>query len=116
RLRGVLLRPGPLLFQLRVEAVGVVRGGNVAASPGIAVPVPRPADIARRVEDLHRQPELAKPVEHVQARETGAHHHRVEAVADRGRLVHETVPGSTGTGKGGALPLTLTQLHKCANA
>jgi hypothetical protein len=59
RLRGVLLRPRPLLLQFRVEAVGVVRGGNVTASPGIAVPVPRPADIARRVEDLHRQPELA---------------------------------------------------------
>ena len=59
RLRGVLLRPGPLLLQFRVEAVGVVRGGDVAPSPGIAVPVPRPADIVRRVEDLHRQPELA---------------------------------------------------------
>ena len=59
RLGGVLLRPGPLLLQLRVEAEGVVRGGDVAARPGIAVPVPRPADVVGHVEDPHRQPELA---------------------------------------------------------
>ena len=56
---------------------------------------------ARRFENPHRQPELAQPVEHVQARETRTHHHRVELLGDRSRLVHETLPGSTGTGKGG---------------
>ena len=99
RLRGVLLRPGPFLLQFRVEAVGVVRGGDVTAGPGIAVPVPRPADIARRVEDLRRQPELAQPVEHVQAGETGARYHHVELLGDRSRLVHEMLPGGTGTGE-----------------
>src|SRR4029077_13273222 len=99
RLRGVLLRPGPLLLQFRGGTVGVVRGGDFTASAGVAVPVPRPADIACRFKDLHRQPELAQPVEHVQARETGAPHPRVELLGDRSRLVHETLPGRTGTGE-----------------
>src|SRR5262249_4379846 len=56
RLGGVLLRPGPVAFQLRVEAVRLVRGGDVAARAGIAVPVPGPADVTRRVEDPDGKP------------------------------------------------------------
>src|SRR5690606_17425417 len=40
----VLLRPGPLVLELRVEAVGVVDGRDVAARPRVPVPVPGAAD------------------------------------------------------------------------
>ena len=74
RLRGVFLRPGPVLLEAGVEAVGVVGRGHVAAGTGIAVPVPGPADVARVVEHHGAQPEPAQPVEHVQPGEPGADH------------------------------------------
>src|SRR5262249_50413085 len=77
-LRRVALRPLPLLLQLGIEAVGVVEALDVAPRTGVAVPVPRAADVAGALEHHGREPERAEPVERVETGEPSAHDHDVD--------------------------------------
>ena len=77
----VLLGPLPLLLQLRVEAVRVVRSRDVATGARVTVPVPGATDAVRRLEDLRPEAEPAQPVKQIEACEACAYDHRVEVVA-----------------------------------
>ena len=77
RLPWVALGPPPLLLELVRELVGVLDAIGVAAGAGVAVPVPGAADPAAPLEDLHREPHPAQPMEHVKAGEACADHDRV---------------------------------------
>jgi hypothetical protein len=73
RLRCVLLAPGPLLLQRRIELVGVLHALDVAARARVAVPEPCAADAVTGLEHANAQALLAQLVQHVQAAETSAH-------------------------------------------
>ncbi len=88
----VALRPLPFLLQVVVELVGVLHALDVAAGPGIAVPVPGAADVAAGLVDASRQAEASQSVEHVHAGEAGSDDHRVE-VAVRCRFAVRTGHG-----------------------
>src|SRR4029450_83564 len=68
-LRRVSLRPPPLLFEVGIEAVGVVDALDVAAGAWVAVPVPRATDVVTALEYGRREAEGAEPVEHVEGGE-----------------------------------------------
>src|SRR5438552_9988277 len=89
-LAGKALAPGPLLQELFGEAVGetVEHALAVAAGAGIPIPVPGAADVAPRLVDAHRQPQLAQAVQHVEPGEPGPDNHRVEL----GPLLRSLVP------------------------
>src|SRR5262249_45672309 len=57
---------------------------DVAARPGVAVPPPRPADAAGRLEAPDGQPQRAQPMVRVQAGEAGADHDGVDVVGSSG--------------------------------
>jgi len=73
-LRRVALAPVPFLLQFVRERIGILHAFDVAARPGIAVPVPGAADIATLLIDPHREPLPAQFVQHVHAGKTGAGH------------------------------------------
>ena len=84
-LRGVALRPLPLLLQLLGEAEGVLEALDVTARARVAVPVPGPPDTRAGLVDPEPEAHLSESVEHVEAGEAGAYDRDVE----EGRL-----PGS----------------------
>jgi hypothetical protein len=59
RLRGESFGPHPLLLELFRKLVGVFHALDVAVGAGIAVPKPRAADAAPRLENLHGKSETA---------------------------------------------------------
>ena len=71
-LAGELLAPAPVLVELLVEVVLVDVGLAVEARPGVAVPPPGAAHVARLVDRAHPQPLLAELVELVQPGDPGA--------------------------------------------
>ncbi len=77
-LRGVALAPAPFLLQGVVERVGILHALDVAASAGIAVPVPGAADPVPGLEDAALEAERPHPVQHVEAGEAGADDHHVQ--------------------------------------
>ena len=90
----VALGPLPLLLEPIGEAVGVLHALDVAARPGVAVPVPGAPYVARRP----RRPASSDPghaaVEHVHTGESGADDHGVETGVV-GRFVHDRASSST---------------------
>ena len=58
RLTSVALAPLPLLLQLLVEAIRVLHALDVAAGPGVAVPVPGAADPGSRLEHAYAKTTL----------------------------------------------------------
>src|SRR5207248_11022261 len=57
-----------------------------AAGAGVAVPVPRAANTVARLVGPDREPEdVARPIEHVEARESGPHDDGVEVWCRLGR-------------------------------
>ena len=76
-LRGVALRPFPLLLQLLGELIGVLHALHVAAGAGVAVPVPSAADAAAGLEDPRGKPHRARAVKHVEPGKPGADDHHV---------------------------------------
>ncbi|MHC2404108.1 hypothetical protein ACVMGC_008652 [Bradyrhizobium barranii subsp. barranii] len=74
----VFLRPGPGVIELRIESVAVVDGLDIAAGAGIAVPVPRAADIAGFLEGDRREAGLAQAMEKIKAGKSGADHGNVD--------------------------------------
>src|SRR5262249_23488820 len=70
-----------------IEAVRVVDALDVAARPGVAVPVPGAADVVGALDHLRPKPKCAQMKQHVQAGEPSAHDHDVEVwrVGARGR-------------------------------
>ena len=61
-----------------IEAEAVLHALHIAARAGVAVPVPGPAQIRARLEDLHRKAQLAQPVQLVHPGDAGADDDRVE--------------------------------------
>jgi hypothetical protein len=55
----VFLRPGPCGLEVGIEGVAVINGLDVAARPGLSVPVPGAADVAGFFEADRRQAGLA---------------------------------------------------------
>ena len=92
RLRRVALRPVPLLFQLWRERVRVVERLDVAARPGIAVPPPRPADVAGGLEDADGKSQTAKSVQGVHPAEPGADDDRVIPVHGTSLALARSIP------------------------
>jgi hypothetical protein len=72
RLGRVLLGPGPGVLQLRIEAVRVVGGRNIAARPRIAIPVPGASDVVGGLEHAGREAKLPQAVQHVEPGKSGA--------------------------------------------
>jgi hypothetical protein len=83
RLRGIALGPVPLLLQRVGEGVGVLHALDVAATAGVAVPVPGAADAIGGLENPHRVARLAQLQQHVHAAEAGADHHGIVAARHR---------------------------------
>ena len=77
-LGGEAFAPLPFLLQPVVEGIRVLHALDVAARPGVTVPVPDPADVAGGFEYPCLQPELAGRVKHVETAEAGPHDHDVE--------------------------------------
>src|SRR5207249_9041994 len=72
------LRPVPLVLELLREGVRVDPALAVGSRARIAVPVPSAAHVRSRLDDLYREAELAKLVEHPQAPESGTDHDGLE--------------------------------------
>ena len=87
-LRGVALRPLPLLLELGRERVRVVHALDVAARAGIAVPVPGAADALAALEDLRGKAELPEAIEHVEPGEAGSDDHHVHLARLHSRISH----------------------------
>ncbi len=77
-LRGVPLRPGPLILEFGVPAVGVVDREDVAAGARVPVPVPGTADVVAGLEDHSAQAGAAHPDQLVHPGEPGADDHHVD--------------------------------------
>lgn len=94
RLGGVALAPRPFLQELFRQVVGeaVEDALRVAAGPGIAVPVPRAADVCGRLVDPGRQPQLAGAVQHVEAGVPGPDDDGVEIGPPAVLGVRESLP------------------------
>ena len=73
RLTGVALCPFPLLLQFVGETVGVLHALDIAARAGVAIPVPRAANVVASLEDAGAEACAAQSVQHVEAGESGAH-------------------------------------------
>ena len=78
RLGGHRLRERPLLLEVLVEAVRVLDRRHVAPAPGVAVPVPRPADAVGCLDPSQAQAELPEPVGRVEPGDAGADDDHVE--------------------------------------
>ena len=89
RLRGVALRPAPLLLQRLRELIGVLQALHIATGTWVAVPVPGAAHPAATLEDAGGEPEPPQPMQHVQAGEAGAHQDGVQGPV---RASHEISP------------------------
>ena len=76
-LLGVTLAPRPVPVQLFGERVGVVEADDVAARTGVAVPVPRAADVVAGLDHEHAQAVRAQCVERIEAGEPGPDHDHV---------------------------------------
>ena len=91
-LRGEALAPAPLLLERIGELVRILDAVEVAAGARVTVPVPGAAHPAALLQDTHREPHRAKPMEHVEPGEAGADHDRIEVRHRRGaqpaRLKH----------------------------
>jgi len=72
RLRGEMLRPVPFLEKFLREGKSIAVTLGIESCARVAIPVPGAADIAARLEDAHRESQLAKPVELVHTRHPGA--------------------------------------------
>ena len=72
RLRREVLAPLPLAQDLVGEGVAVRPALGVEPRPGVAVPVPRAADVVAGLEHPHAQAQLAQPMELVHPGEPGA--------------------------------------------
>src|SRR5690349_16672511 len=66
------LSPAPLLEQLLRKGIGVGIAFGIKPGAGIAVPVPGAADAAAGLEYPRPHPQLAQPVELIQAGNAGA--------------------------------------------
>ena len=71
-LRGVLLAPVPLLFEVSVEGIGVVERSDIASGPWVPVPPPRPANVIGGLNPNGAQPQCSQAVVHIEARESSA--------------------------------------------
>jgi hypothetical protein len=83
----VPLGPVPLLLEILIELIGVLHALYVAPSARIPVPVPGAADASRTLVDTRVEAELAHPMQHVHARESGANNDHV-MVGDLWRITH----------------------------
>src|SRR5262249_3857358 len=78
RLVRELLLPLPLVEELFREQVGVRVALRVELGAGVAVPVPRAARPAARLEELHREAGFTGAIELVDTGDAGADDHDVE--------------------------------------
>ena len=79
-LRSEMLGPVPFLQQLLREGIAVGVAFGIEARAGIAIPVPRAADARPGLEHADPQPELAQPVELIEARYARADDEGVEVL------------------------------------
>ena len=80
RLRSEALGPRPFLLQLIGERIGILKALDVAARARIAVPEPRPANVAPGFQHLDLQSQLSELVERIQSGESRAHHDGIKLV------------------------------------
>ena len=73
-LRRVAFAPVPFLLQFIGKRIGILHAFDIAARPGIAVPVPGAPDIATLLINPDRQPDPAQPVQHVHSGKACADH------------------------------------------
>ncbi len=92
RLRSVTLAPPPLLLQLLVKGIGVLKALHIAACAGIAVPVPDTPYIGCRVDDGHLAPHPAQGMQGMQPCEAGTDDQHIKALCS---LAHKAQPPST---------------------
>ena len=83
-LGGEALAPPPLLLERVGELVGVLDAVEIAAGARVTVPVPGAADPAALLQDAHREPHRAQPMEHVEAGKARADNDRIEVRRSRG--------------------------------
>src|SRR5689334_2918643 len=104
RLGGEAFGPLPALLQSFVERVGIVHTFDVAARPGVAVPVPGAANVGGGLDRGHREARRGGPVHGVKAGETGTDD---DDIADFG---HDTAPAGCSSSRRSA------QTRCCADA
>jgi hypothetical protein len=85
RLRREQLLPIPFVEQLLGERVNVGVTLRIEAAAGVAVPIPRAADVACGIEDAHREAELPQADQLVQAVDAGADDDGIVALDRHGR-------------------------------
>ena len=77
RLCGIFFSPLPLLLEVVRKRVRVFEAFHVAAGARITIPEPGAADAGAGFEHLDVQAKFQKPVQHVEAGETGADHDHI---------------------------------------
>src|ERR671922_2691293 len=99
-LRGEVFLPVPFLQQFLRAGIAVGPAFGIEAGAGITVPVPGAADAGAGLEHSHPEPEVAQPVELVEAGDAGADDDGVEihgrlscsAVGSRWPSIHAGFP------------------------
>src|SRR5713101_8671590 len=77
-LRAVALGPMPFLLQVLRKGIRILHAFDVAATPGIAVPVPSPANAGAGLEGAHFEAEFAQSINRVETAHSSANDNRIE--------------------------------------
>src|SRR5690242_7535567 len=80
----VAFGPMPFLLQLIGKGIRVLHAFDIAAAPGVSVPIPSAADPARGFESAYFEAELAQAVDRVKTADACADDDRVEPLGLRG--------------------------------
>src|SRR5438105_2461885 len=78
RLRAVTLGPMPFPLQLVREGIRVFHAFDVAAAPGITVPVPGAANPAAGLESAHCEAEFPQAIDRVETADSSADYYRIK--------------------------------------
>src|SRR6185312_15340930 len=77
-LGGVFFRPRPLTLQVGIEGVSIVNGLDIAACPGISIPVPGAADVATFLQRHGRKAGLAQAMQQIETGKAGTDHGNID--------------------------------------
>jgi hypothetical protein len=77
-LRRVFFGPSPFSVQLGIPCELVIGSCNIAASPGVTVPIPSSTDVASSLEDTVRETVLTQFMQQIHASKTSSDNNDID--------------------------------------